>query len=104
MEMPTTTDELEEVLKAFKAQDANGNGDPNDEIPFSTDPNNKYLEGMTGYFGMPMTKEALTVVDGETAYAGLSSEYRQCLSWLNRLYEQGLIDTEIFTQDSATWE
>ncbi len=104
MEMPTTTDELEEVLKAFKAQDANGNGDPNDEIPFSTDPNNKYLEGMTGYFGMPMTKEALTVVDGETAYAGLSKEYRQCLSWLNKLYEQGLIDTEIFTQDSATWE
>lgn len=104
MEMPTTTDEFEEVLKAFKAQDANGNGDPNDEIPFSTDPNNKYLEAMAGYFGMPMTKEALTVVDGETAYAGLSSEYRQCLSWLNKLYEQGLIDTEIFTQDSATWE
>lgn len=104
MEMPTTTDEFEAVLKAFKEQDANGNGDPNDEIPFSTDPNNKYLEAMAGYFGMPMTKEGLTVVDGETAYAGLSSEYRQCLSWLNRLYEQGLVDTEIFTQDSATWE
>ncbi len=104
MEMPTTTDEFEAVLKAFKEQDANGNGDPNDEIPFSTDPNNKYLEAMAGYFGMPMTKEALTVVDGETAYAGLSSEYRQCLSWLNKLYEQGLVDTEIFTQDSATWE
>jgi len=104
MEMPTTTDEFEAVLKAFKEQDANGNGDPNDEIPFSTDPNNKYLEAMAGYFGMPMTKEGLTVVDGETAYAGLSSEYRQCLSWLNKLYEQGLVDTEIFTQDSATWE
>ncbi|MDE7030028.1 MAG: extracellular solute-binding protein [Lachnospiraceae bacterium] len=104
MEMPTTTDEFEAVLKAFKEQDANGNGDPNDEIPFSTDPNNKSLEAMTGYFGLPMSKEGLTVVDGENAYAGISSQYRECLSWLNKLYEQGLIDTEIFTQDSATWE
>ena len=35
-EMPKTTDEFEDVLKAFKDQDANGNGDPNDEIPFSS--------------------------------------------------------------------
>ena len=33
--MPTTTDEYYEVLKAFKEQDANGNGDPNDEIPLA---------------------------------------------------------------------
>lgn len=33
LEVPTTTDELYTVLKAFKEQDANGNGDPNDEIP-----------------------------------------------------------------------
>ena len=28
-------DEWYEVLKAFKEQDANGNGDPNDEIPLT---------------------------------------------------------------------
>jgi putative aldouronate transport system substrate-binding protein len=33
MERPATLEELYEVLKAFKEQDANGNGDPNDEIP-----------------------------------------------------------------------
>ena len=33
MDYPTNVDELYEVLKAFKEQDANGNGDPNDEIP-----------------------------------------------------------------------
>ena len=36
LEKPTTTEELYQVLKAFKEQDANGNGDPNDEIPLST--------------------------------------------------------------------
>ncbi len=34
LEIPETTDELEEVLKAFKDQDPNGNGDA-DEIPLS---------------------------------------------------------------------
>ena len=36
LELPTTTDEFYEVMKAFKEQDANGNGDPTDEIPLST--------------------------------------------------------------------
>ena len=35
LEMPDTLDELTEVLRAFKNEDANGNGDPNDEIPVS---------------------------------------------------------------------
>ena len=35
LEMPTTVDEWYNVLKAFKEQDANGNGDPNDEVPLS---------------------------------------------------------------------
>ena len=33
LEMPTTYTEFKDVLMAFKEQDANGNGDPNDEIP-----------------------------------------------------------------------
>ena len=33
LEMPETFTELEEVLKAFKDQDANGNGNPDDEVP-----------------------------------------------------------------------
>lgn len=33
LEKPETFDELYEVLLAFKENDANGNGDPNDEIP-----------------------------------------------------------------------
>lgn len=104
MDMPTTTEEFEAVLKAFKEQDANGNGDPNDEIPFSADPNNKYIESMTGWFGLPMGKSGIGILDEEVVFAGASSTYREFLSWFNSLYEQGLIDLEIFTQDSSTWE
>ena len=104
MDMPTTTEEFEAVLKAFKEQDANGNGDPNDEIPFSADPNNKHIESMTGWFGLPMGKSGIGILDEQVVFAGASSTYREFLSWFNSLYEQGLIDLEIFTQDSSTWE
>lgn len=104
MEMPTTTEAFEAVLKAFKELDANGNGDATDEIPFSADPNNLALEALGGWFGMPMNKLGFAVYEDKTVYAGISDTYRSLLSWLNSLYEQGLIDTEIFTQDTATWE
>lgn len=104
MDIPKTTEEFEAVLKAFKEKDANGNGDPNDEIPFSADPNNKHIEAMTGWFGLPMGKSGIGIQNEEVIFAGASATYREFLSWFNSLYEQGLIDLEIFTQDSSTWE
>ena len=35
LEVPTDVESLTEVLRAFKAGDANGNGDTTDEIPMS---------------------------------------------------------------------
>jgi putative aldouronate transport system substrate-binding protein len=104
MEMPKTTDEFKAVLKAFKEKDANGNGDTKDEIPFSADPNNKHIEAMAGWFGMPMDKYGISVQGDKVVYGGVSDSYRKFLSWFNGLYKEGLIDNELFTQDSATWE
>ena len=39
---PTTTDEFTEMLKAFRDQDANGNGDPSDEVPMAGSTNGWY--------------------------------------------------------------
>ena len=104
MEIPKTTEEFEAVLKAFKEKDANGNGDPNDEIPFSADPNNLHIEAMTGWFGLPMDRNGLGIKDEKPVYGGVSSEYREFLSWFNSLYEQGLLDKELYTQDISTWQ
>ena len=104
MEMPTTTEEFEAVLQAFKDQDANGNGDASDEIPFSADPNNKHIEAMTGWFGLPMNKTGIGMLNEEVTYGGISSTYREFLTWFNGLYEKGLVDVELFTQDTSTWE
>ncbi|HCA69426.1 MAG TPA: sugar ABC transporter substrate-binding protein, partial [Lachnospiraceae bacterium] len=72
MEIPKTTEEFEAVLKAFKEKDANGNGDPNDEIPFSADPNNLHIEAMTGWFGLPMDRNGLGIKDEKPVYGGVS--------------------------------
>jgi len=104
MEMPETTEEFEAVLRAFKNKDANGNGDPNDEIPFSADPNNKHIEAMAGWFGMPMDKYGIAIQGDKAVYGGASNDYRKFLSWFNGLYKEGLVDMELFTQDSSTWE
>ncbi len=104
MEMPSTTEEFEAVLKAFKEKDANGNGDPNDEIPFSADPNNKHIEAMAGWFGLPMDKNGVALQNDKVVYGGASKDYRKFLSWFSGLYKQGLVDVELFTQDSSTWE
>ena len=52
MAMPTTPEELKQVLIAFRDNDANGNGDPADEIPFSGDTNNLNLGMCAGWFGV----------------------------------------------------
>lgn len=104
MEMPSTTEEFEAVLKAFKEYDANGNGNKNDEIPFSADPKNKHIEAMCGWFGMPMNKNGIAILGDKVVYGGTSKTYRDFLRWFNGLYKQGLIDTELFTQDTAIWE
>ena len=65
LEMPTTFTEFKEVLKAFKEQDANGNGDPGDEIPFDYNAyggnnawfNSAYsLTNLLGSLGIPSIK------------------------------------------------
>ena len=58
--MPTTWDELYDVLVAFKEKDANGNGDRNDEIPMD------WPGGIDGYFNpaMLLGSEGITLTDG----------------------------------------
>ena len=101
LQVPTTTEELYTVLKAFKTEDANGNGDPNDEIPItgskglSMDLLNPFgITDINGYKMMVNSDETLT-------YYPTSDQYKEGLKWLNKLYSEGLIDPEAFTQDDS---
>jgi putative aldouronate transport system substrate-binding protein len=98
---PTTIDELYNVLKAFKEQDANGNGDPNDEFPICgakglpMDLLNPF--GITDLNGTNM----MVLDDGSLAYYPITENYKEGLKWLRKLYAEGIIDPESFTQDAT---
>lgn len=103
LSMPQTYEEYYNVLKAFKDQDANGNGDPNDEIPYGQG----YADS-TMFFLMPfgMTIGAdntylMTLKGGEPAYLPTLDSYQEGIKWMNKAYSDGLIDPEIFTQDTS---
>lgn len=103
LSMPKTTAEFENVLKAFKTGDPNGNGKA-DEIPMGalqqTDSASS-LDPMFGPFGVVDTTEHVYLEDGKVLFPGESQGYLQGLRWLHELYSQGLIDQEVFTMTSA---
>jgi len=110
MEMPTTPEELKAVLIAFRDQDANGNGDPNDEIPFSGDPNNLSMGTLAGWWGVDANSGANTnypfyaLVDGKIEFSANKPEFKTAMEFFADLYAEKLIDEEIFTQDLDTWK
>jgi putative aldouronate transport system substrate-binding protein len=98
--MPTTTDEFEQVLKAFKEKDPNGNGKA-DEIPLmsATDTWSGGLdEFFMGSFLYSPGEPWLVVNDGKVEAAFNKPEWREGLRYLNRLYKEGLLAKESLTQ------
>ena len=101
LEVPQTTDELYAVLTAFKTQDPNGNGKA-DEVPF-TGATTGWNTTLDGYLMNPFeyndARDRL-YLDGGTVVAAFTTDgWRDGLRWINRLYAEGLIDQEGFTQD-----
>lgn len=105
MPIPTTTDEYYNVLKAFKEQDANGNGDKNDEIPLITCTSGWHVD-LDGFlmnaftYSDPDTR--LAVEDKKIIFTPTTDKYKEGLAYLNKLYSEGLLSPESFTNDEPT--
>ncbi|MCM3633875.1 ABC transporter substrate-binding protein [Paenibacillus camelliae] len=105
LSMPQTLDEYTEALVAFKTQDPNGNGKP-DEIPLSFMHMQWCMDiaGLFGAFGMPDNLEHRIVRDGKVIFTAIQPEYKEALNYFHeKWYKQGLIDPESFTQDAAQY-
>lgn len=104
-EMPKTTDELYDVFKAFKEKDPNGNGKA-DEIPFTSDALKNIMDVLKGAWGLGNRGLIQTNLDmdestGKMRFIPTSTQYRDFIDYLRKLYSEGLIDKEIFTMKSA---
>ncbi|MBY0161988.1 ABC transporter substrate-binding protein [Cytobacillus firmus] len=104
LEEPKTTEEFYQVLKAFKEKDPNGNGKA-DEIPFAgaasggwnTDPNLFLMNAFT-YSSADDLK--LIVKDSKIETIVNTPEYREGLSYIQRLYKEGLLYNPSYTQNN----
>ncbi len=108
LDMPETLDDLYNVLAAFRDHPELSEKGP--MIPFSG-LNNSSIQidqlvlSAYGLLG-GSAKQGFTnyeVVDGEVKYAATLPQYKDALTYIKKLYDDGLIDSEYFTQTSEQW-
>lgn len=95
LKVPETMDEFHDVLLAFKQNDMNGNGDPDDEIPLFM------RSGMTELFGMFWGLDLLegweADENGVVTCSYIQPQYYDFLQYFHTLYEEGLLFNEFAT-------
>lgn len=106
MDEPKTIDEYYQFLKAVKTTDLNRNGKL-DEIPYSGTGIYPLIEQLEGAWGVGTRGLGHKYVDVDPATDKLrffrtSPNYKEVLQFINKLYTEGLIDPDIFTQNSKT--
>jgi putative aldouronate transport system substrate-binding protein len=105
LKMPTTTDELLTVLRAFKTMDPNGNGRA-DEIPltgaigtWAADPYLFLLNCFTYYY--EWSQGPLKLSKGTITGTANTTGFREGLRFVRQLFSEGLLDPAAFTQNEA---
>lgn len=106
LETPTTFDELEKVLYAFRNDDPNGNG-KKDEVPVFNDKWQEVvrLANLWGarVFGFDSFTERVVIDKDDNMYhAWTAPEFKEALKGLAKWYEDGIIDQEAFTRKLNT--
>lgn len=109
LEAPTNWDELYEVLLAFKNEDANGNGDPNDEYPMDWAPDfgNFHVNLLLCSTGITISEaggDGYFVEDGVVKNYFQDERYKELVEFLHKCYSAGLVNPEVFTQDYSKFQ
>jgi putative aldouronate transport system substrate-binding protein len=101
MKMPTTTEELKQVLIAFRDKIPPVNGQK--IIPLSSYPTTIawYINGLAGWFGINAYSTSV-MINGQVEYPMVMPQFKEYIKYMADLNANGLLDPELFTQDSAT--
>lgn len=113
LKMPATVDDFEKVLLEFKKNEKKLQEEFKIEgsvIPMSCIVNDGgqdpciIINGFGEGYGDPDTGKHIAVTDDKKAICTATQEgYKKGIQWLNKLYKEGLIDEEAFTQDWSTY-
>ncbi|OIB00531.1 ABC transporter substrate-binding protein [Paenibacillus sp. LC231] len=103
LEVPETTDELYDVLIAFRDGDPNGNG-KQDEIPMTARVGLAIVAAMSGSFGLDTQLGYNINIDNDKVSIWMGSDKnKEMLMYLNKLYKEKLLDPEIFSHTEAQY-
>ena len=99
MSAPDNLDDFVTLLRYFRDNDMNDNGDPSDEIPMSI--MKEFIPYMFGpAFGLDLVSGFQADDQGNVFYAYADSEnYRDYLAFVNSLYAEGLLEAGFETLD-----
>ena len=100
LKIPTTLEEFRQMLIAFRDGDANGNGDPNDEIPMMAATDNfgaRIDTYLVSAFIYDDGENRLFLDKGKVIAAFMQPEFQEGMRYLNQLYREGLIARDSFT-------
>ena len=101
LEVPTTAEELTEVLRAFRDNDMNGNGKNDDEVPL-TFSSLWDLRFLAHAFGINANDYYITMDEnGKVSEILTMDANRRFLEWLCMLWEEKLIDRDGFSSIRA---
>jgi putative aldouronate transport system substrate-binding protein len=106
LQMPTTVNELHDVLVAFKENDCNGNGNPNDEIPLSFEWNHWCANVTSLFSGFGFTdynSDHRAIKNGKVYYQASTENYKEAIKTLHQWHEEGLLDIEAFSQSDSQY-
>lgn len=94
-----TTEDYANMLRYFRDNDMNGNGNAADELPVSG--GKSLIQNLINPFTLYGSIGGLYLEDGVVSCPYLNEEYREGLRYIHGLWEEGLIDVELFTQDDS---
>ena len=111
LETPTTVDEFEQVLLAFKEHSSELQkefGIEGDIIPMSCIVNDQDPNLLINGFGdgigdVDMGQHIAVTDDKQVVCTATTDGFKDGIQWLHKLYDEGLIDPECFTQDWSTY-
>ncbi|MDQ0914847.1 extracellular solute-binding protein [Paenibacillus sp. V4I5] len=101
LNVPKTVDEYIDMMRAFRDKDPNGNG-KKDEIPFSGREKLAFTEAFFGaYDAIPSDWK---LENGQLIPNLIRPQMKQALATYRKLYEEKLLDNEVFVQKAPVWD
>ena len=105
MDIPATMDEYTEVMEAFRDQDANDNGDPNDELPVTGRELGRWMDHLFLNWGVAIFEgwPDWDISDGQITYSAVTDNMTAAVQYLRDLFSEKLLDQETFLNKRQVW-